>query len=441
MHESPTGRLDIAAPQGIDSLQRSPDEHHHHTAPDGVLSLKEAAVLGPVLDTVIGLVFLFTILSAITSGIVEWGARHFKVRPRFLLKAIAGLLGDKADDFWQDPLVVAAEKPGARKLPSRENARSFTVPDEVREILDRSREAPSYVAPRTFSRAVTGLFSNDGGSSPTSAGWSKELRRIVKREAKARKKTAGDAGRCDTTLASLAEKLIPLADAAGGDHEGFLLELETWFNDTMDRVTGWYKQSLKVWLLLAGFAVAVVSNADAVHVAQTLWNEETVRTAVADAATEFVNQPLTESPDPAQPTIDPTAPTTTPPVPTATPEEPTTEPAPTTKCDVVTADPTPSSPVDEEASVLEERINACIEKLRDLESLGIPLGWPLEDRDSSDPRVPKDFWSWILKVLGWLITAASLSLGAPFWFDLLGKVVNLRTTGAKPTKQPDEANQ
>ena len=36
------------------------------------------------------------------------------------------------------------------------------------------------------------------------------------------------------------------------------------------------------------------------------------------------------------------------------------------------------------------------------------------------------------KWLGFLITAFAISLGAPFWFDLLNKFINLRVSGAKP---------
>jgi hypothetical protein len=40
----------------------------------------------------------------------------------------------------------------------------------------------------------------------------------------------------------------------------------------------------------------------------------------------------------------------------------------------------------------------------------------------------------VFKFLGCLMTALAISLGAPFWFDLLGRLVNLRATGAKPAK-------
>ncbi len=39
-------------------------------------------------------------------------------------------------------------------------------------------------------------------------------------------------------------------------------------------------------------------------------------------------------------------------------------------------------------------------------------------------------------LLGWLLTATALSLGAPFWFDTLGRLVKLRAAGA-PTKETD----
>ena len=35
-------------------------------------------------------------------------------------------------------------------------------------------------------------------------------------------------------------------------------------------------------------------------------------------------------------------------------------------------------------------------------------------------------------VVGWLITALAGMLGAPFWFDLLNKLINIRNAGPKP---------
>jgi hypothetical protein len=45
-------------------------------------------------------------------------------------------------------------------------------------------------------------------------------------------------------------------------------------------------------------------------------------------------------------------------------------------------------------------------------------------------KLPSFKWigALLLKLLGYLITAAAVSMGAPFWFDVLNKVSNLRST-------------
>ena len=51
-----------------------------------------------------------------------------------------------------------------------------------------------------------------------------------------------------------------------------------------------------------------------------------------------------------------------------------------------------------------------------------PIGWS---------SIPEDILDWLKTLLGWIITTAAVSLGAPFWFDLLGKVANLRGSGSQ----------
>jgi hypothetical protein len=42
-----------------------------------------------------------------------------------------------------------------------------------------------------------------------------------------------------------------------------------------------------------------------------------------------------------------------------------------------------------------------------------------------------------MNLLGWLLTIAALTMGAPFWFDALSKVIGLRATGLKPKSTTD----
>ncbi|MGB0178380.1 MAG: hypothetical protein ACPF9D_14535, partial [Owenweeksia sp.] len=51
-------------------------------------------------------------------------------------------------------------------------------------------------------------------------------------------------------------------------------------------------------------------------------------------------------------------------------------------------------------------------------------------------------WSQISvqKLLGWFVTALAITLGAPFWFDLLKRVINIRNTGNKPEDNSVKSN-
>jgi hypothetical protein len=67
---------------------------------------------------------------------------------------------------------------------------------------------------------------------------------------------------------------------------------------------------------------------------------------------------------------------------------------------------------------LEDAFNA-------LSSLALPLGWT---------AVPATPYAWFLKVVGLALTAAAVSLGAPFWFDLFKLFTNPRSSGPAPDK-------
>ena len=75
-------------------------------------------------------------------------------------------------------------------------------------------------------------------------------------------------------------------------------------------------------------------------------------------------------------------------------------------------------------------IAAAAEGVEDVaDSTGLsdfPLGWD---------GIDHSFVAWLGRVAGWLMTVAAVSLGAPFWFDLLGKVANLKGAGGRAGKK------
>jgi hypothetical protein len=61
--------------------------------------------------------------------------------------------------------------------------------------------------------------------------------------------------------------------------------------------------------------------------------------------------------------------------------------------------------------------------------IGVPMGW-------SGEAVPHGAGDIALSVVGWLLTLAAISLGAPFWFDTLGRLSRLRSSGKPETPLP-----
>lgn len=82
----------------------------------------------------------------------------------------------------------------------------------------------------------------------------------------------------------------------------------------------------------------------------------------------------------------------------------------------------------------------------ELDSLSLPIGWTKGwGAPRPDYKVDAnnfEIWNHILApVLGWLITAFAATMGAPFWFDILNKVMVIRSTVKPHEKSPEEASE
>ena len=75
--------------------------------------------------------------------------------------------------------------------------------------------------------------------------------------------------------------------------------------------------------------------------------------------------------------------------------------------------------------------------LKQLQAVGIPMGWGSPLITQQFKESPTDWpyvipiWNFTVMVFGWLVTAVAVTLGAPFWFDTLSKLVKLRGAGAR----------
>ncbi|WP_437809550.1 hypothetical protein [Sorangium sp. So ce1078] len=200
----------------------------------------------------------------------------------------------------------------------------------------------------------------------------------------------------------LRRALATIVDSTVRDMREANIRLERWFNDAMDRAAGRYKRRTQLIISATALVLCIGFNADSIKLASALSRDAVVRAGMIAAAQEMAKS-----------------------APRAAPHESGLE----TDEDVMAA--------------LSQGGGAHSQ----LTGLDLKITWGVQaPEQTSAPGLWKAFSAilgqgvvaWIRGVLdrllspGILITAAAASLGAPFWFDLLNKLVNLRTVGKSP---------
>ena len=325
-------------------------------------------MLSVLIDVLAGLALVYLLLAVFVSGLNEWIAAVSGRRGKFLRKGLVRLIPDQAiyRRLIHHPLIEGLYRDRIIKghLPAYIEPANFAnaIVDVI--CLRAAREAgvSQPPGPRTFEEVYTALC------------------------------TLKDHGYL------LPRSLIPLLDRAPRDYTRALREIEDWFNASMDRVLGWYKQHTKKQLFFVALLVAVLANIDSVALFQSLEKSAQLRTYVLDEARRFVG---------------------------AQPEGSAAVPEPLTR-----------TPADEETRRVRDQLVS-------LHSAGLPIGFAcLSQIDvttvgatlSQCAQGMRQLTSanWLLKLIGWLLTALAVTLGAPLWFELLSKMINPRVTGARP---------
>ncbi len=309
------------------------------------------------LEVAIGLIFIYLLLSLFCSAINEWIAGLFALRAKNLAAGIKSLLQDKAGVGLAKALYSHALIDGLSKKSQQPDAK---------EPL-KGKDGPSYIPPRTF---ATALMDNLGILLPPDPQAASDAR------------VTEQLGLLDKANLDpkLKQGLTTLIKQANGDIAQLQRNIETWFDDAMDRVNGWYKRQTQVILFVLGLVVTLLLNADTIYIVQMLSRSPTMRAAIIADAQKLSGQNLPEK----------------------------------TATDI----------------------------LAELKKTSFPLGWQKSDPpDSTKDRgnfieVLKNYGA--MPIFGWLLTAAALSLGASFWFDLLNKVMHIRSTGTTPAEKGKE---
>lgn len=170
-----------------------------------------------------------------------------------------------------------------------------------------------------------------------------------------------------------------LIQKSKGDVVNFKKEISAWFEECMARANTWYSRKAQYILLFLGFVIAVSVNGDTLRMIQKLNNDEKLRNELVKSASDYIKE-------------------------------------------------NPSVPKVSRDSInikIEKEYNSLISESHQL------LGWEKNvDKKYFDDQL--DFQNVLVKIFGFLLTAVAISLGSNFWFDLLKKLLNIRTLG-KPS--------
>jgi hypothetical protein len=324
-------------------------------------------VLPKTLEVAIGVVFLYVLLTFAASAFVELISAARNWRPKVLHDSIDAMLRDGAlvtvKDIYANPLVRGLGRDPKVLSPLDLLERVGWRPNDNGSVAPAP---PSYLRPTLFSAAVLETLMMKGVQPPDLSpdGVIKNIRELTNEAA-----SGALASTLRTTLAS-----------QGNSIQAVRLALEKWFNDTMDRASGWYKLRTQSTLLLLGLMIAFAANIDTIAVARWLWQGDAARQAVMNAASDYAQKHL----------------------------EP---PAPANKDDG--KPPQVLQSFSKQVSELDQNVTA----------LQYPIGWSEENWAR---------FSVLQFVLGCLVTAIAISMGSTFWFDALQNLVNIRATGPKP---------
>lgn len=203
----------------------------------------------------------------------------------------------------------------------------------------------------------------------------------------------------------------------------FQHEIENWFDRALERASGVYKRNAKLVAICLGILTAVVVNADSIHMVTRLSADSVLRNDLVAIATESA----TNNPDVSMCLSLP---------PRAFIEDGLATDAWATLRQQFR--PNLSAANDEQA--FKELVNTTCPPILDSISnvanrLSLPIGWGDENRLQQRQDAQRGIWERIWPAryaLGWLITGIALSMGASFWYDLLGRVISVRNTGSKP---------
>jgi hypothetical protein len=242
---------------------------------------------------------------------------------------------------------------------------------------EKGAQFPSYIDPRNFTQAFwqsVGPVTKSVVDSPLTAAI------VDPKESLTSLVTAINAwSPANDTAKKLKMSAVALLNSAEGDYDKLLKATDAWFDAQMDRVSGWYKRTAQYYMLAIALVMAFGAGIDTIDIGRQLYASPAIAQAVSASVTAAV-----DSQKGAGDT---------------------------------------SAAVNAVASAIKDS-----SQLQDLQV--VRLDWWMRRPPTGAVAEP----SVAATIFGMIITTIAISLGAPFWFDILKGIINVRMAGQKPAE-------
>jgi len=384
-----------------------------------------------ILDLIISLTLIYALLSILVSIITEWWNHYRKARGKLLKQSIVKLLDDPLNlnygDLFYNHYLISG--------------------------LQKDSRPPQYISAGMFAEALIDVIGNqvmhctpvtqlspggpNGKQFQVSPGAAPPPAKVIDRFEAALKVMKPS---------PFTDSMQSFYDKSDKDYAKLKTLIETWYNDYMDRVSGWYKNRQKWKFLVFGLFIALGLNVDSLHLVKVLSLDERLRGNLVATAERVADeyQQTADSLRSDYPTL------------TNIMKKAISDSCRGDSCRFRYFEA--MRMLKGTDSLSKVYLNRSDSVLGLVSSLDLPLGWSSQTAPFSWFSRPPDcsppvgagleaynahrnscpgFWNILRYIAGILITAVSLSFGAPFWFDMLMKLVNIRRAGKKPPKQPD----
>jgi hypothetical protein len=358
-----------------------------------------------ILDVAIGIAFVYLFLSLICSVVNEGIAAVFSLRSKNLVTGIDSLLsGSTLRDnrpivelLYSHGLIRGLYKDPPKEVIAKARLASpiGKLQDKADALVDKAQSLGKLIHIPVLGMVRQWFFVNLPAYIPSQV-FATAFIDIISPPDPTRPRTIDDVRQAITKLPDGPTKqaLMSLAADTQRDIAEFQLKVESWFNDSMDRASGWYKHRAQNILLVIALLLTVLLNVDTIQLAQSLWDNPVERQATVDLAQKYVDG----------------------------------------KKDML-----------QNNQDLKRQAN-------DLAVLGqqlsFPFGWQnwksyaatRQEAEEQKQAPPSVIMFWGETAVGWLVTTLALSLGAPFWFDTLNKFMVVRSTVKPKEKSTTEAS-